>query len=108
MGAFPPKCARRYRAGVIDCAFCAIAAGEKDQPVIAADEHTVAFLDTRPVFKGHVLVIPRVHCRTLADLPRTAAMLAYACGHLFWLHTRYAGKPDEAGYAQRLRDLLAS
>jgi histidine triad (HIT) family protein len=34
-----------------------------------ADEHTVAFLDARPVFKGHVLVIPREHYATLADLP---------------------------------------
>lgn len=41
------------------CVFCAVAAGEKtDQPIVAADEHTVAFLDARPVFKGHVLVIP--------------------------------------------------
>jgi histidine triad (HIT) family protein len=44
---------------VSTCVFCAIAAGEKtDQPIVAADEHTVAFLDARPVFKGHVLVIP--------------------------------------------------
>ena len=52
------------------CVFCAIAAGEKtDQPIVAADEHTVAFLDARPVFKGHVLVIPRLHYLTLANLP---------------------------------------
>jgi histidine triad (HIT) family protein len=37
--------------------------------MILADEHTVAFLDARPVFKGHVLVIPREHYATLADLP---------------------------------------
>jgi histidine triad (HIT) family protein len=54
---------------VTGCAFCAIAAGDKNQPVIAADEHAVAFLDIRPVFKGHVLVIPRAHYQTLADLP---------------------------------------
>jgi histidine triad (HIT) family protein len=55
---------------VSSCVFCAIAAGEKtDQPIVAADEHTVAFLDARPVFKGHVLVIPRLHYPTLADLP---------------------------------------
>lgn len=57
----PRAALRCYRGGVSSCAFCAIAAGEKDQPVVAADEHTVAFLDVRPVFKGHVLVIPRVH-----------------------------------------------
>ncbi len=32
-------------------------------------EHTIAFLDARPVFKGHVLVVPKVHVETLADLP---------------------------------------
>ncbi len=55
--------------GVSDCVFCAIATGDKAQPVVMADEHTVAFLDARPVFKGHVLVIPRLHYQTLADLP---------------------------------------
>lgn len=65
-----PRCRAAYRGGVSSCTFCAIAAGHKtDQPVVAADEHTVAFLDARPVFKGHVLVIPRMHYRTLADLP---------------------------------------
>ena len=52
-----------------DCTFCAIAAGGTSAHVILTDEHTVAFLDARPVFKGHVLVIPREHYATLADLP---------------------------------------
>ena len=64
-----PAARRGYRVGVSDCVFCAIAAGDKAQPVVLADEHTVAFLDARPVFKGHVLVIPRRHYQTLADLP---------------------------------------
>jgi len=54
---------------VRDCTFCAIAAGGTSAHVILTDEHTVAFLDARPVFKGHVLVIPREHYATLADLP---------------------------------------
>jgi len=54
---------------VDDCPFCAIAAGGEAQHVAAADELTVAFLDVRPAFKGHVLVIPRTHHQTLADLP---------------------------------------
>jgi len=33
------------------------------------DELTLAFLDRRPLFKGHVLLVPRTHCETLADLP---------------------------------------
>ena len=37
--------------------------------MVAADRLMMAFLDARPVFKGHVLVIPRAHHETLADLP---------------------------------------
>jgi len=54
---------------VDDCPFCAIAAGNETQRVVAADDLTVAFLDIRPAFKGHVLVIPRTHHQTLAELP---------------------------------------
>ena len=52
-----------------DCLFCAIASGEQPAEIVLADEVAVAFLDSRPVFKGHVLVIPRDHYETLADLP---------------------------------------
>jgi histidine triad (HIT) family protein len=55
---------------VTDCVFCAIASDPPpDAQVILADEVAVAFLDRRPVFKGHVLVVPVVHAVTLADLP---------------------------------------
>jgi len=54
---------------VSDCVFCAIASGEIPAQIVLADEVTVAFLDARPLFKGHVLVIPREHHETLADLP---------------------------------------
>ena len=52
-----------------DCLFCAIAAGERPAAIVHADERTVAFLDIRPVFKGHVLLVPRAHLDTLPDLP---------------------------------------
>jgi histidine triad (HIT) family protein len=61
--------AARYRAVVTDCLFCGIAAGTAPAHVVASDQLTVAFLDFRPLFKGHVLVIPRAHYETLADLP---------------------------------------
>ncbi|MGW4801791.1 HIT family protein, partial [Nonomuraea sp. NPDC004297] len=48
--------------------FCEIIAGERPACVVASDEVAVSFLDTRPVFKGHVLVVPRAHVETLADL----------------------------------------
>ncbi len=53
-----------------DCAFCRIAAGTEDAASVVLDEpHAVAFLDHRPLFPGHCLLIPRHHHETLADLP---------------------------------------
>src|SRR3954447_10314227 len=52
-----------------DCLFCAIAAGETDAAIVWSDEDLVAFLDIRPLFKGHTLLVPRQHVVTLPDLP---------------------------------------
>ncbi len=52
-----------------DCLFCRIAAGQESAEIVLADETSLAFLDTRPVFHGHSLLIPRDHHETLADLP---------------------------------------
>ena len=51
------------------CIFCAIVAGEAEAEIVHSDERAVAFLDQRPLFAGHVLVVPRDHHETLADLP---------------------------------------
>lgn len=52
----------------IDCTFCQIAAGELPAHVVLDRPDVLGFLDQRPVFKGHVLVIPRAHVATLTDL----------------------------------------
>jgi histidine triad (HIT) family protein len=54
---------------VAECVFCRIVTGEVPAHMVLEDPDTVAFLDARPVFKGHVLVVPRQHYVTLADLP---------------------------------------
>jgi histidine triad (HIT) family protein len=51
-----------------DCVFCAIVAGARAD-VVLDEEDFVAFLDVRPVFKGHVLLVPREHVVALPDLP---------------------------------------
>jgi histidine triad (HIT) family protein len=51
------------------CIFCKIIAGELPAPIVLEDELTVAFLDHRPVFHGHSLLVPKNHCQTLVDLP---------------------------------------
>ena len=52
-----------------DCLFCSIAEGETDAAIVWSDDDFTAFLDFRPVFKGHVLLVPRRHVGTLPDLP---------------------------------------
>jgi histidine triad (HIT) family protein len=52
-----------------DCTFCEIVAGERPAAVVLDDDLVLAFLDTRPLFPGHVLVVPRPHHETLTDLP---------------------------------------
>ena len=51
------------------CVFCSIVAGETAADVVHEDDDFVAFLDRRPVFKGHTLLVPRDHVETLPDLP---------------------------------------
>jgi histidine triad (HIT) family protein len=58
-----------------DCVFCAIVAGGAPAHTVVETPDVVAFLDARPVFKGHVLVVPREHIVTLPELP-TALLTA--------------------------------
>ena len=51
------------------CVFCRILAGEAPARVVFEDGACVAFLDHRPLFPGHTLVLPRDHIETFADLP---------------------------------------
>jgi len=51
------------------CVFCKIAEGGLSSPLVFEDESTLGFLDHRPLFPGHVLLIPKQHFETLAELP---------------------------------------
>ena len=51
------------------CLFCEIAAGRQPAAMVHADDLVAAFLDIRPLFPGHVLVVPKRHIAVLADLP---------------------------------------
>jgi histidine triad (HIT) family protein len=76
----------------VDCVFCQIVSGALDAAVVLDEPDVVGFLDARPVFPGHVLVVPRQHVVTLPDLPvelvqpyfttvqRMARAVVEACG----------------------------
>jgi histidine triad (HIT) family protein len=51
------------------CAFCQVVGGEVSSHVVFEDERSLAFLDHRPLFPGHSLLVPREHHETLLDLP---------------------------------------
>ena len=52
------------------CLFCEIVAGERPAHVVLDEDDVVAFLDIRPLFPGHTLLVPKVHYETLLDLPQ--------------------------------------
>ncbi len=56
--------------GTAPDAFCQIVSGEVNAAVVARTQDLIAFLDHRPVFKGHVLIAPTTHVDTLLDLPQ--------------------------------------
>lgn len=52
-----------------ECQFCQIVARTHVAAVVYEDDHCLAFLDNRPLFPGHCLLIPKAHIETLGDLP---------------------------------------
>ena len=53
-----------------NCLFCRIVSGEVPATLVYVDENAAAFLDHRPLFYGHTLLVPREHVETLVDLPQ--------------------------------------
>jgi histidine triad (HIT) family protein len=71
-----------------NCAFCRIAAGEAEAHVVFEDEHSLAFLDNRPLFPGHSLLIPREHHEAIWDLPPELVEPLFANARLLSLAVR--------------------
>ncbi len=70
--AFPPV--------LMTCVFCKIVSGEVAAEIVWRTDDSVAFLDHRPLFPGHVLLIPAQHIVTLADLPAAQVGPLFAGG----------------------------
>ncbi|MFN2495689.1 MAG: HIT family protein [Pseudonocardiaceae bacterium] len=56
-------------AGAVKCAFCAVISGAERAIVIHEGERLISFLDHRPLFHGHTLLVPKLHVQLLSDLP---------------------------------------
>lgn len=75
-------------AGVNDCVFCRIVAGEAPSTKVFEDETLCAFLDIRPVTRGHTLVIPKRHATELEDLDAELGAHLFRAGHRIALAVR--------------------
>lgn len=64
------------------CIFCDIVAGSQTADVVYEDDVSMAFLDIRPVFPGHTLLVPRDHYETLPDLPGELIAPLFAAAQL--------------------------
>ncbi len=62
----------------MSCIFCDIVRGAIPADIVYQDDESVAFLDTRPLFEGHVLLVPREHYETLADVPAGSVQPLFA------------------------------
>ena len=71
------------------CLFCAIARGEEHAAIVTHDAKFCAFLDVRPVFKGHVLIVPVEHAADIGALPEADV------GPLFSLARRVAAAVEK-------------
>ena len=74
----------------VACLFCAIVAGTEPAYLVAETDDTLAFLDIRPLFPGHTLLVPKQHFETLVDLPPELI------GPLFTQAQRLAGAMETA------------
>lgn len=63
----------------MDCPFCDIVSRKSEAFWVYEDDACVAFLDMRPLFPGHTLVVPREHYETLMDLPERVVEPLFAC-----------------------------
>jgi len=87
---------------LISCIFCAIAGGQAPAQILYQDDDVTAFHDLNPVAPVHVLVIPNVHIRSIADTqPAQAAIV----GKLFTTARQLA---EELGVAAGYRLVVNS
>ncbi|MBI4219866.1 MAG: HIT family protein [Chloroflexi bacterium] len=77
-----------------DCAFCAIATHAQEANIVFEDRDSIGFLDRRPVFHGHTLLIPKAHFETLADLPSEVVGPLFGTAQLLALAVQEAMKAD--------------
>ena len=81
------------------CLFCGIAAGSVPAAVVFEDDEIVAFLDTMPIRRGHVQIIPRAHYPYFEDLPPDLSARMLALGQRLARAMKLAYRVERVGFA---------
>ena len=93
-----------YTTCMSDCIFCKIIRGELPSYKVYEDEHTLAFLDIKPVNAGHTLVVPKKHSHNIFDIaPEDWAALAEAA-RVISIAIEHALKADGVNIAMNNRE----
>ncbi|MFI9384408.1 HIT family protein [Kutzneria sp. NPDC052558] len=74
--------------------FCAIVSGTAPASVVHEDEDLIAFCDLMPVNRGHLLVVPKRHATTLAELPEATGALMFPLAQRLAAAVRLSLRPD--------------
>ncbi len=74
-----------------DCAFCLIVAGAAPATMVYSDDAVCAFLDIRPITRGHTLIVPKVHATELNDLDPELGARIFRTGHRLARALRVSG-----------------
>jgi histidine triad (HIT) family protein len=78
-----------------NCPFCAIVAGRLPSSQVYSDDDVVAFLDIQPLTTGHMLVVPRAHAASLAELPEQTGAHMFKVAQRLAAALRASGLPSE-------------
>ncbi len=81
----------------MNCIFCSIRDGREPASVVYEDERLLAFMDIRPIRRGHLLVIPKQHIDHFDDLPEPLATAVFVQGHRLARVLRTLVRPDRVG-----------
>jgi histidine triad (HIT) family protein len=94
-----------FRPVAESCPFCQIVAGGESAHVVFEDDVSIAFLDNRPLFHGHSLLVPREHHETLADLPEDLVAPLFANARL--LSVAISSAMDKPGSFVALNNVVS-
>ncbi|MGZ4427250.1 MAG: HIT family protein [Nocardioidaceae bacterium] len=78
-----------------NCVFCGIVAGRIDASLVHEDERTLAFMDLNPITPGHLLVVPRAHAASLAELDPGDGAEVFRVAHRLAAAVRESGVRSE-------------